>query len=102
VFTSALLREPGSDEGHLEGVGEGVERVKGLRIHGAHQREGAPLELNTRKRVKEVIHGTGPSARRIPAGTEHKRTGSDRAGHKRTGSDKSFTWNQPTSENDPR
>ena len=48
--TRALLREPGSDEGHLEGVGEGVQGVEGLRVHGAHQRESAPLKLNTRTR----------------------------------------------------
>ncbi len=48
--TGALLREPGSDEGHLEGVGEGVQDVEGLRVHGAHQRESAPLKLNTRTR----------------------------------------------------
>jgi len=37
--------EPGCDEGHLEGVGVGVEGVKGIRAHGTHHGGHAAREL---------------------------------------------------------
>ena len=39
------LRGERRDEGHLEGVGVGVQRVERLGVHGAHQGEDTPVQL---------------------------------------------------------
>lgn len=52
-----LFREPGSEEGHLEGVGVGMEGVEGLRTHGAHHGEYPAGEVVADCKDKNTRHG---------------------------------------------
>ena len=48
-LTLHLLGEPRGHEGHLECVGERVEGVEGLGVHGPHQGVSPSLELKLEK-----------------------------------------------------
>ena len=58
INTEILLRKPGSDKGHLEGVWEWVERVEGLRVHGAHDGEGPSVLRHSTKLKNEYFYIT--------------------------------------------
>ena len=58
ISTEILLREPGGDEGHLEGIWEGVEGVEGLRVHGPHDGEGPSVLRHPAKLKNEYFYIT--------------------------------------------
>ena len=56
------LRGERRDEGHLEGVGVGVQRVERLGVHGAHQGEDASVQLKIQQEGNGPIESAGNRA----------------------------------------